>query len=96
MGESFKGWRRKIGVVTLVMACAFAAAWNRSRNTFERVRFDMESIGFGFTSEPEGISCGAYALPRHRISLLHYPHDFIWNPLKSMPHAGPIAGDFYS
>jgi len=30
MGEFFKGWRRKIGVVALVMACVFIAGWVRS------------------------------------------------------------------
>lgn len=30
MGEFFKGWRRKTGVLTLVMACLFAAVWVRS------------------------------------------------------------------
>ena len=30
MGDYFHGWRRKIGVVTLVMACVFAAGWVRS------------------------------------------------------------------
>jgi hypothetical protein len=29
MGEYFKGWRRRLGVVTLVMACVFAAGWVR-------------------------------------------------------------------
>ncbi len=30
MKEFFQGWRRKIGVVTLVMACFFMAGWMRS------------------------------------------------------------------
>ena len=30
MGEFFKGWRRKIGVLTLVMACVFMGGWVRS------------------------------------------------------------------
>ena len=30
MGEFFRGWRRKIGVMTLLMACVFAAGWVRS------------------------------------------------------------------
>ena len=30
MREFFKGWRRKVGVVTLAMACAFMGAWLRS------------------------------------------------------------------
>lgn len=30
MREFFRGWRRKTGVLTLVMACVFAAGWIRS------------------------------------------------------------------
>ena len=30
MSEFFKGWRRQVGVVTLVMACVFAMGWVRS------------------------------------------------------------------
>ena len=30
MGDFFKGWRRKVGCVTLVMACVMAAIWVRS------------------------------------------------------------------
>ena len=30
MREFFKPWRRKIGVVTLVMACVLMAGWVRS------------------------------------------------------------------
>ena len=30
MKEFFRGWRRKVGVVTLVMACVFMAGWMRS------------------------------------------------------------------
>lgn len=29
MGDFFKGWRRKIGCMTLVMACGFAGLWIR-------------------------------------------------------------------
>jgi len=30
MGDVFKGWRRKVGIVTLGLACAFAAGWVQS------------------------------------------------------------------
>ncbi len=32
MSEFFRGWRRKSGVVTLMMACLFAAGWVRSQH----------------------------------------------------------------
>jgi hypothetical protein len=38
-GDYFRPWRRKIGVMTLVMACVFAAGWVRSS-----VRFDSEPL----------------------------------------------------
>jgi len=30
MGEFFKGWRRKLGVVALALACVLSAGWARS------------------------------------------------------------------
>jgi hypothetical protein len=35
MHDFFKPWRRKFGVVVLVMACVFAAGWIRSRRTVD-------------------------------------------------------------
>jgi len=37
MGEFFSPWRRKFGVMTLVMACAFMAGWVRSLCHFDNV-----------------------------------------------------------
>ena len=34
-GEFFRGWRRKAGCVSLVLACVFAAAWIRSCNSLD-------------------------------------------------------------
>ena len=42
MGEFFKGWRRKVGCVTLVMACVFAAGWVRSLAIFDVVSFNQK------------------------------------------------------
>ncbi len=39
MGEFFKGWRRKIGIVTLLMACVFMAGWVRSLAMCDVFRF---------------------------------------------------------
>ncbi len=38
MIEFFKGWRRKIGVLTLLMACAFAAVWVRSLSATDVIK----------------------------------------------------------
>jgi hypothetical protein len=32
MREFFRGWKRKVGVVTMTMACLFMAGWLRSRH----------------------------------------------------------------
>lgn len=36
MNTYFRGWRRKLGVVTLLLACVFAAAWVRSLRVDDR------------------------------------------------------------
>lgn len=38
MGEFFHGWRRKVGVVALVLACVVACAWCRSCLFLESIR----------------------------------------------------------
>ena len=37
MGEFFKPWRRKIGVFTLLIACAFMTGWIRSSVNFDGI-----------------------------------------------------------
>src|SRR6266700_4979357 len=39
MGDYFKPWRRKLGVVTLLLACVFVAGWVRSLSTFDSIAF---------------------------------------------------------
>ena len=46
MGDFFKGWRRKIGVVSLALACMFAAGWLRSLHSREFLFIEFE-IPFG-------------------------------------------------
>ena len=42
MGEFFKPWRRRIGVVTLILACVLMVGWLRSLSTQ-----DTFTVGFG-------------------------------------------------
>jgi hypothetical protein len=42
MQSFFHGWRRKVGVVTLVVACAFTAGWVRSSTNSDALQ-----VGFG-------------------------------------------------
>lgn len=37
MQELFRGWKRKVGVVTLVMACVSAAGWMRSTDVADAI-----------------------------------------------------------
>jgi hypothetical protein len=37
MREFFRGWRQKVGVLTLLLACLFMAGWVRSLTTFSQV-----------------------------------------------------------
>ena len=49
MGEFFRGWKRKVGVVTLILACAFAGLWVRSLYYQDQIRlpeFDREREGY--------------------------------------------------
>ena len=39
MRNFFNGWRRKIGMVTLILACLFAAGWVRSGIICDRIFF---------------------------------------------------------
>jgi hypothetical protein len=41
MKEFFHGWRRKAGVATLVMACAFSAKWAESLDDINHHFFDL-------------------------------------------------------
>ncbi len=42
MGNFFRGWRRKFGVVTLVLACAFMTGWLRSLSVRDTFLFQRE------------------------------------------------------
>jgi hypothetical protein len=40
MGEYFRSWKRKIGVVTLLLACLFMSGWIRSLRTTDFIIFN--------------------------------------------------------
>ena len=42
MGEFFHGWRRKVGVLTLLLACMFAVGWMRSPRIIDSIRFPAQ------------------------------------------------------
>jgi len=54
MGEFFKGCRRKAGVMTLVMACAFVGLWFRSQCVFDHVYISVGDGKCDFLDSCEG------------------------------------------
>ena len=55
MGDFFHGWRRKIGVVTLLMACLFAAGWVRSYAIEEEASFTAVNSLHQLSSDINGL-----------------------------------------
>ena len=53
MGEFFRGWRRKAGLVTLAMACLLTVAWMRSCVTLDE--FLLESLDGWIVSSDQTI-----------------------------------------
>jgi hypothetical protein len=52
MREFFKGWRRKVGCVTLVMACVLGIGWGRSYFVEDRVAFTSGSFRYAIGTSP--------------------------------------------
>ena len=53
MKEFFQGWRRKIGVLTLGLACGFAAGWVRSFSQRDLVAIKFSSQSSVFVESAE-------------------------------------------
>ena len=56
MGEYFKPWRRKIGVLTLFTACLFMAAWVRSFTSTDGFQWNLKAFGFGVLSTHNSVA----------------------------------------
>jgi len=54
MGEFFRGWRRKIGVVTLIMSLAFMGGWVRSNFVADIAQMFTPSVGQRLTMQTHG------------------------------------------
>lgn len=50
MREFFRGWKRKVGVVALVVACAVTAIWLRSWTDHDMVTFSFRGCGHAVDS----------------------------------------------
>jgi hypothetical protein len=55
MGEFFRGWKRKVGVVTLVMACVFMVGWVRSQFKFDNLEIPCGTARYGVSSAFGGL-----------------------------------------
>ncbi len=65
--EFYRGWKHKLGVATLVMACFVAPAWLRGLSTFDRVCFGGRNsyITFRFSNPRFGDELGVLMTHRH-------------------------------
>ena len=71
MGDFFKPWRRKIGVVTLVFACLVAGGWVRSLTVREVISIplqDSEEIFFWFLVVPLTLLSAYLLLVKPRVA----------------------------
>ena len=57
MREFFRGWKRKIGIVTLLMACASSVGWIRSVSRFDCVTVSVGPSVVVAESYDQGIVC---------------------------------------
>ena len=57
MRDFFKPWRRRIGLLTLVMACVFMAGWVRSSLSRDWIRFHSGKHWVEFGSDSQRLYC---------------------------------------
>ena len=97
MGYFFKGWRRKIGVMTLVMACVLMVGWGRSVVIEDSVTAACEGFITVFVaSKSQGL---VWAKLQETKGSIEHPlfrgHSLGWASRKNS--AGPFDGiDGYS
>ena len=65
VGEFFKGWRRKAGLVTLGIAVAGMVVWMRSLAVNDVVLWRANGIASGVSSVAGGVSWTTYTSPAH-------------------------------
>ena len=76
MGQFFRGWRRKAGVVTLLMACVFMTGWVRSFGFHDEVSFNTTELTDSLSSH---LGCLYWMRVRlHRSDNLPFLKRFHW------------------
>ena len=85
MGDIFDGWRRKIGVVTLVIACVFAGL-SMNRMTNFGMSLPVGNAFYRMILTPEGISITQITLTRlpGETVLVVIPYSPIFVPLTAL------------
>lgn len=84
MGDFFKPWRRKFGVVTLGLSCMFAGVWVRSLNRSDAINAPLDDHNF-YVFSFDGVICwGAWPIEATSTwSLPSFGTLFISNPDKA-------------
>ena len=81
MGEFFKGWRRKAGVVTLVMASLFCLLWIRSYSVSDAIAFPFNGRQNLFLSGEGSVMWNAYdSAPWSRQYVMEFGGDLGYSP----------------
>jgi hypothetical protein len=75
MREFFRGWRRKIGVGTLVMACVFAAGWMRSLMIRDIIIYSDPRFQVSLQACPGILTVVIF----DHLRLRPMPNNFFWN-----------------
>ena len=86
MDEFFDGWRRKAGVITLVVACAFAVGWVRSVFCSDDFEWEVGDIGVVAQSRDSHLLI--------RFKFPDEPFKWDWPRIRSdafMPFVDPIG-----
>ena len=90
MREFFHGWRRKVGCVTLVMACAFMAGWVGSVQNYYVIEcYPGESTMIRLNSWDGNLSCVHFIFSRAEKFT-------IWPPFNASTEVVESFGNEYS
>jgi hypothetical protein len=79
MRDFFKGWRRKVGCVTLMMACVFMAGWMRSTSVVDEFSFLDRTKYDVYCDSSRGCIGWVFINDKRRPS-----NTSLWNKLRSM------------